>query len=476
MTVRPGTRTSPVEATTASIGRNGAGGQDLMTAEVVQRYAAPVPRYTSYPTAPYFTPAVDADVYRRWLAALPEGARLSLYCHVPFCSVLCWYCGCNTKETRSYEPIAAYLEALLSEIAHVGPLMPKRHGIAHLHWGGGSPNVLTAPDIRRLAGALKDAFHFEPDAEFAVEVDPRGMAEDQARVTAFAESGVNRVSLGVQDFAEDVQKAINRIQSFQMTKDVLTRFREAGVKGVNIDLVYGLPHQTPDSVERTIRQVIELAPDRLAVFGYAHIPSRLKHQRLIADADLPGIMSRYEQAGRISRTLQDAGYVRVGLDHFAKPTDPLAAGTVNRNFQGYTTDEAEILIGLGASSIGKLPQGYVQNQVAAGDYARRVAEKGIAVVRGVELSEEDRLRAHVIERLMCDLTFERADVTRRFGVLAAPVIAEADALLAADQDDLVERTADGFRVTERGRPFVRSLASRFDAYLGKSAAKHSSGV
>lgn len=334
--------------------------------------------------------------------------------------------------------------------------------------------MLAPADIRRLGAAFHDAFAFRPDAEIAVEIDPRTLQDVAA--DAFASIGMTRVSLGVQDFDEAVQKAINRHQSFETTRRAIEMFRGHGVGSVNIDLVYGLPHQTRDSVERTIRRVIELDPDRIALFGYAHLPSRFPHQRLIPDAALAGPIERFAQSNRLASILVDAGYVRVGLDHFAKATDSLAQAELHRNFQGYTTDEAGALIGFGATAIGRLPQGFVQNAVPTAEYKRRVEAGQFATARGRALTVDDRLRSYVIERLMCDMTFSASATRAKFGAAAEGVIEEAQLLVDADTDGLVEPTADGFRVTERGRAFIRTICSCFDSYLATSSAKHSAGV
>lgn len=445
-----------------------------MHAALVRKYAGPVPRYTSYPTAPHFSPNVGDVQYVSWLAALPAGARLSLYVHIPFCHRLCWYCGCNTKASHRYAPVAGYLQSLQSEIANVAALVPSRHAVHHIHWGGGSPNILAAPHIVELAEALRAHFNVDNTAELAVEIDPREM--DAERFDAFARAGVTRVSLGVQDFDVSVQAAIGREQSFETTMSAVAAFRERGIASINIDLMYGLPHQTRRSVERTIAQVLELEPDRIAVFGYAHLPDRMKHQRLIPADMLPGALERFAQSSRLARRLAEHGYVRIGLDHFAKPGDALASEAIGRNFQGYTTDQADALLGVGASAIGRLPEGYVQNAVAVADYERRIRAYGLATARGLALSSEDKVRGHVIERLMCDLTFSAADMRRKFGAAADAVVGEAEALIQADREGLIERTADGFIVTERGRPFIRSICACFDAYLGRTTARHAAGV
>ena len=445
-----------------------------MTAHLLAKFSSPVPRYTSYPTAPHFSTDVGERDARSWITALPEGADVSLYLHVPFCQQLCWYCGCSTKVVNRYEPIAHYVTALEREIETVAALMPKGHRVTHIHWGGGSPNVLEAMHIERLLKLLRSRFVVADGAEIAIEIDPRGL--DEARITAMAEGGVTRISFGVQDFNEDVQIAINRVQSFELTERAVAAFRAHGIASINIDLVYGLPHQTSESVRRTIDLVRKLDPDRIATFAYAHLPDRIKHQRLISDAALPGTEARHEQGTLITELLLDAGYQRVGLDHFAKSHDQLSAEPISRNFQGYTTDAADALIGLGATSISKLPQGYLQNEVDVKGYTKRVLEGHLATVRGVALSEDDRVRAAVIERLMCTFDLSAEALRVEFGESALPVLSEAEALIADDHDELLERTRDGFRVREPARPFVRSICARFDAYLGRGTARHAPGV
>lgn len=434
-----------------------------MTPEVVRRYAAPVPRYTSYPTANHFKP-LGADDQRRWLACIPDGANVSLYVHIPFCHTLCWYCACTTKMTRRPEPVQRYLKALEAEIVQIAAQLPSGHKVTHMHWGGGSPSLLDPVSIRRLGTALRDAFDCAADMEFAVEVDPREMTGEQ--VAAFVEIGVNRVSLGVQDFNQKVQDAINRQQSFELTRYIIEQFRARGVTSVNIDLVYGLPYQTVESVKETIAQVLTLAPDRIAIFGYAHLPSRVTHQRLIDERALPGVDERYAQSYALAHAVTHHGYRAIGLDHFARESDSMASQPVTRNFQGYTTDAADVLIGLGASAISSFPQGFAQNAVAVGDYERRIKESGSATARGLSLTLDDTIRAKVIERLMCDFTFSAHDLEMKFGAAARAAIEDAAGLSDFERDGIIQRTADGFEVTRLGKPLVRSVCARFDAWLG----------
>jgi oxygen-independent coproporphyrinogen-3 oxidase len=449
-----------------------------MNQHLARKYAAPAPRYTSYPTAPHFHEGVDAAVYRTWLEALPAGARLSLYAHIPYCDRLCWFCACHTKQTHAYAPLARYVDALLAEIATVGAILDARMPVDSLHFGGGSPTLLSPADMGRLDAALRAAFPFRPDAEISVEIDPNDM--DEARFDALAAMGMTRASLGVQDFDPKVQKAINREQSFDQTRWVVDSARARGARSVNVDAVYGLPHQSVASVAQTIDQVVSLAPDRIALFGYAHVPWFKKHQTMIDESALPDAAARLEQSSVAAERIVAAGYVQIGLDHFALPSDTMAvaaaSGGLARNFQGYAVDAADALIGLGASSIGRLPQGYVQNMPATGQYERMVTAGGLAAVRGITLSDDDRVRGWVIERLMCDFAFSVEEAIARFGTMARPVVADAERIALADEDGLFRRHGDRFTVTARGRPFVRSIAAQFDAYFAKGQVRHSIAV
>lgn len=449
-----------------------------MTNNLLSKYALMVPRYTSYPTAPHFHDGVGPDQYAAWLGDLPASSSLSLYVHIPFCDTMCWFCGCNTKVTQKYKPLVGYMDGLLDEISHVARLVKDGPPVTNIHWGGGSPTILTPEDTLRLAGHIRDQFKSADNAEFAVEIDPRDF--DEGRITALAEAGLTRASIGVQDFDPKVQKAINRVQSFEETETAVKALRGQGVASINIDAMYGLPYQGLKEVEHTLAQVLRLRPDRVALFGYAHVPWMKSHQKLIKEEALPDLAERHAQAAFASDYLGKAGYVRIGFDHFALPDDSLGKaaldGTLKRNFQGYTTDEAACLIGLGASAISRLPQGYVQNDPATAQYLAKVNRGELTAVKGVELSDDDVMRAWVIERLICDMRLLASDVKAEFGVAAAPILAEMAAMDDFLADGLIERTEDGFVLTDRGRPFVRTICARFDAYLNKGAARHSVAV
>lgn len=437
-----------------------------------------IPRYTSYPTAPHFGPAVDGGVYRDWLGRLPGDAIGSLYLHIPFCRQMCWFCGCHTKIVARYEPIAEYLATVRREIALVTGAMPQRLKVKHIHFGGGTPTILEPDDFRSLLGELAERFDIVPGAEIAVEIDPRVLTAEMAG--ALAAGGVNRASLGVQDFDEDVQKAINRVQPLEVTRLAMERLRAAGIDHINLDLMYGLPHQDVAEAERSARLAVDLAPNRLAVFGYAHVPWMKTHQKLIPEAALADGLGRWRQYSAMAGVLMAAGYRSVGLDHFARADDELAVmqaeGRLARNFQGYTTDDATALLGFGASSIGFLPQGYVQNAVPFHEYDAAIAEGRFATAKGIALEPEDRLRRAVIERLMCDLTVDVGATAVQFG--EAPSFFDRELSEMGDlADDGVVRV-EGRRVTlpESARPLMRIVAARFDTYLGSGSGRHSRAV
>jgi len=429
-----------------------------------------VPRYTSYPTAPHFGASVDREVYTSWLNALPDDAAISLYLHVPYCAELCLYCGCHTKAVRREEPLIAYAERLEWEIALVAGRIGGRR-VSHLHWGGGTPSVLGEARLAALTAALRRAFDLDAVAEHAIELYPRRTPRGMIR--ALGDMGINRVSLGVQDFSPHVQQTIGRIQSFAQVEDLVGELRAAGIVHINFDLMYGLPRQTEEDVRRTVTLANALHPSRLALFGYAHVPWFKTQQKLFDEATRPGVAERFAQAEAARELLVEFGYAPIGLDHFALPDDSLTLkarrGQLRRNFQGYTVDAADALIGLGASAISRLPQGFAQNAPGSGVYARAIADGHLATARGLALTAEDRMRGRIIERLMCDFAVDLAGADLDF-------MAEIEGLAHLVDEGLV--TIDGTRitVTGKGRPFVRLAAAAFDAYLLRGASRHSLAV
>ena len=447
-----------------------------MRPALVAKYGeARLPRYTSYPTAPRFSPEIGAGTYGDWLAATPSEKPVSLYLHIPFCRSMCWYCGCHTTITQRDQPILDYLEMLREEVRLVSATAGKRLGVDHVHFGGGTPTIIRPAEFAGLIALLRERFDFAGDAEIAVEIDPRTLESDMA--TALGQSGVRRASLGVQSFDPVVQKAINRIQTEEQTMEAVRRLRAAGVTSINFDLIYGLPHQTVDSCIETAEAAIAMGPDRFAVFGYAHVPSFKKHQKLIDEAALADAEGRVAQAEAIAATLIAAGYRRIGLDHFARADDSLAlaqtGGQLHRNFQGYTTDACETLIGIGASAIGRLAEGYAQNQVPPGLYAQKIAEGHLATVKGYRLTAEDRLRASIIERLMCDFSADVPAIAAAHGFDAGMLIDGNARLAMLESDGVLENTGGVIRLREEGRFLIRAAAAAFDAYLEQSARTHS---
>jgi oxygen-independent coproporphyrinogen-3 oxidase len=445
---------------------------------IAEMFSAKVPRYTSYPTAPHFHTGIDAAVYGQWLSAIPPDRPLSLYVHIPFCDTLCWFCGCHTTVVRTYKPVTDYCELLLQEMALVSRTLQTRRRVSHIHWGGGSPTLLRIPQIMRLRGAIDAQFDVTPDADFGIEIDPRGLERDT--VQALKTAGVTRASIGLQDCDPAVQRAINRVQSNEETAGAISLLRDAGITSLNIDLVYGLPHQSLQSWEATLDFALRLNPDRLAVFGYAHVPQFKKHQALIPEAALPGTELRFALAEMARRVVCAHGYAAVGLDHFAKPDDALAqaaaSGGMTRNFQGYSTDRASALIGLGASAIGSLPDGYVQNLVAVPDYRAALARGELPVARGVALSGDDRLRRAVIERLMCDLEVNLDQVSADFGMSDADFSDALTLLAPMARDGVVSFEQGRLVISPPWRSAARLVCAAFDQYLARGPARHSVSV
>lgn len=437
-----------------------------------------LPRYTSYPTAPHFSPAISGETYAEWLNAMPGGITSSLYVHIPFCRSMCWYCGCHTRITKRDAPIADYLSLLRREIDLVADHIGQAPPVRHLHFGGGTPTIMAPEAFFDLVALITERFPFAADAEIAVEIDPRTV--DGAMVSALGSAGVTRASLGIQSLDPVVQRAVNRVQDFEQIARVSEALRAAGIASLNFDLIYGLPHQTVTSCIETVLQCLALRPERFAVFGYAHVPQFKKHQRMIEEATLADGAERLAQAETIADLLVEAGYVRIGFDHFALPTDTMAkaleSGRLRRNFQGYTTDPGDVLIGFGASAIGRLFQGYVQNEVSLSRYAERIADGRLATSKGYALTADDRLRAEIIERLMCDFRVDLEAICRKHGGRADLLLGANSRLHSLAAEGLVAIDGRVVTVAEEARLLVRSVASAFDAHLGFSERAYSRAV
>ncbi len=440
---------------------------------LLEKYSKAGPRYTSYPTAPYFTESFgEAD----WLAELQQtqdrGRDLSLYVHIPFCDTLCWYCGCNMVATKKYDKATHYLDHLFREIDQVAALTSPARKARQFHWGGGTPTYLKPDDIRRLYAHIAGKFTIAPDAEVSCEVDPRELTREHVR--ALRESGFNRLSLGVQDLDETVQKAVNRVQPESLIREVYGWMREEGFASINLDLMVGLPHQSVETFRPTLDKIIALAPDRLAVFNYAHVPWMKKHQKLLDETALPKLPERMALQQLIMEQLNAAGYVYIGMDHYARPDDELVKAreskTLYRNFQGYTTHKDCDIIAFGASSISQTEEVFVQNVKKLSDYYRLVEAGRLPVERGLRVTREDRLRRDAITRIMCDLELDKAAFGRQWDIDFDQHFADAfDELKDMAADGLVVLTAEKISVTEVGRIFLRNIAMPFDAYLKQAA-------
>jgi oxygen-independent coproporphyrinogen III oxidase len=434
-----------------------------------------LPRYTSYPTAPNFSAEFSTDTYRDWLGNIPADKPISLYLHVPFCRSMCWYCGCHTKVSQQDAPIIDYLATLQQEIELTSDAIGRALPAGHIHFGGGTPTIMGPDAFQQVMAQLNQKFQISETTEIAIEVDPRTMTSDMAK--ALGQGGVNRASLGVQSFDPLVQKAINRVQSFEQTNTAVIDLRNVGVKGISFDLIYGLPHQTVESCIQTVEQALEMRPDRFSVFGYAHIPSFKKHQEVIDELPLPDGQERHEQAEAISDTLVAAGYQRIGLDHYALPGDDLAIaqakGDLHRNFQGYTTDVCDTLVGFGASSIGRFSGGYVQNNVALGQYAKAISRGELATAKGYQFIPDDLLRADIIERLMCDFEATIEQICATHNVDSASLLDGNDRLKMLAEDGLVTISNGRIIVNKDMRFIVRQVAASFDSYIGLAGRTHS---
>lgn len=451
---------------------------DATDRALLAKYDGRVPRYTSYPTAAQFSASLGAEAYRGWLRAVRPGQPVSLYVHVPFCKRLCWYCGCNTRVVQRADLISDYVRGLGDELALLAAALGHRPALIQMHLGGGTPNLLSPADLDHLFASVAEAFEIAPGLELSAEGDPASLTREW--VQAAAAKGLTRFSLGVQDLNPNVQALVNRTETYEQVAAAVGWLREAGVASINFDLMYGLPGQTARTVTETLRAAVTLRPDRIALFGYAHVPWMKPHQRLIDETRLPDAGQRLAQARAGVLVLQGAGYQRIGLDHFALPTDSLSAagrgGALKRNFQGYTADPCDTLLAIGASGIGKLPQGYVQNHTTEVAWRAAVRRGELPVARGLVLSDDDRFRAAIIERLMCDLAVDLEAVCTQHGRQLADLDSDLEALAPFIADGVIERRGARLSAPERGRPFLRSVCAVFDAYLDKAQGRHAQAV
>lgn len=428
-----------------------------------------LPRYTSYPTALEFGP-LEAQIHDAWLGALPQSEPVSLYFHIPYCDKLCWFCGCFTTISNKYGPVENFLEVIKKEILQTSKKTGKLK-VSHIHFGGGSPSILKPDDFKSLIDVLSECYDIENAPEFAVEIDPRTVGRD--KIMAYAEAGVNRVSLGIQDFNKKTQVAINRIQSVELIEENMAHFKEAGIERINFDLIYGLPHQTIETITETINKTLEFKPSRIALFGYAHVPHMKKHQELIAKHTLPNQKERQAQFNWASKMLLENGYRAIGLDHFALPDDHLFVsfdqGKMKRNFQGYTEDVADTLIGFGPSAISSLPGGYAQNIPAIREYIEKVNGGITPVTRGLKITDQDKMFRDVISTLMCYFEVDPVKIAIEHGIHYnfETEIIDLSKLIDADY---MTRDGSSFKITEDGKPFLRAIATVFDQYFDQNSS------
>lgn len=439
-------------------------------------FDARVPRYTSYPTAPHFAGGVGPETFVGWIEAIPAGSEISLYLHVPFCRRLCWFCACRTQGTSSDVPVLAYAQTLKAEIALLKRHLARGVTLSRLHWGGGTPTLLPADSMRALAAAVFDAVPMAAGAEFSVEIDPNEI--DAARLDALAAAGMNRASIGVQDFDPEIQKAIGREQSYELTREVADMIRDRGIASLNADILYGLPFQTNARIADSVQKLLSLNPDRVALYGYAHVPWMSRRQQMIPSDAMPTPQERLALFETARKLFVWDGYDEIGIDHFARPTDGMAkaarAGTLRRNFQGYTDDTAPVLVGLGASSISRFPQGFAQNASGTADHTRAIRGGHFSTHRGHVFAGEDILRARIIEALMSDFHVSRAEILANHAISAERL----DGMLQTAAEafpGMVRLDAEGLSILPHGRPLTRMIARAFDAY-DQTKAQHSAAV
>ncbi|MFQ5499837.1 MAG: oxygen-independent coproporphyrinogen III oxidase [Candidatus Zixiibacteriota bacterium] len=447
-----------------------------ITVDLLRKYDRPGPRYTSYPTAPVWSDQVNNEHYHR---ALEEASKqtdepLALYCHIPFCQSRCLYCGCNTYITNRMSRADDYVAIMLGEVRAVASRMGKRRRVNQLHFGGGTPSFVGVEKLKEVLNALRNQFDFAHGCEISIEVDPRAISGEQ--VEQLINDGFNRVSVGVQDLDPKVQQAVGRSQPIERVQAVLDRCRTFGLSGINFDLIYGLPCQTALSFASTLDKVISMRPDRLAIYSFAYLPDRLAHQRKIDVDLLPSTEEKYRMLALTIEHLGAAGYVQIGMDHFALPEDELviaqSTGNLHRNFMGYTVRTAPDMIGFGMSSIGYVNKSFFQNQSKLDAYSCAIDDHDFAVYRGMILSDDDLVRQDVIKSLMCNFAIDTDRINRRFGIDYYTYFAdEHDRLNEFVDDRLIVQSRKGLTVTEFGRTFVRNIAMVFDSYLnGKQAS------
>ncbi len=451
----------------------------LFDLALIKKYDQSGPRYTSYPTANNFSAFTQDDYKQQVEISNSRGGPISLYTHIPFCDTVCFYCGCNKVVTKDKTKAEPYLDAIFKEIDMQGKLFDSNRKVEQMHFGGGTPTFLSNEQIIRLSEKLQSAFNFAEDGEYSIEIDPRGVDEDT--IKALAKAKFNRISLGVQDFNDDVQKAVNRIQSYKQTKAVIGIARANGFESVSIDLIYGLPKQSVATFETTLKQVSELRPDRISLFNYAHLPELFKPQRRINVLELPSADEKLAIFKYSMDYLLDLGYVYIGMDHFALPEDPLAIaqseGQLYRNFQGYSTHADCDIVGLGLSSIGQVGDSFAQNEKNLENYYKVIDAGNLALIKGQTINDDDKVRRAVIMDLICHFKLDFAKVEKEQGIVFKDYFADSFARLEQMHDDgLIELTDNSITVIDKGRLLIRNICMVFDAYLATSKTQFSKTI
>jgi oxygen-independent coproporphyrinogen-3 oxidase len=444
---------------------------------VLRKYDKPGPRYTSYPTAPVFSTNFGADDYKDEIVRTnsePGASDLSLYFHFPFCDTLCYFCGCTMLVTHDKKRISEYNDYIKKEVDMTVPLISKSRKVEQLHWGGGTPSYLTPDEIRDVGVYVKEKLNYDDDIEASVEIDPRGLTFDH--MEAFQEAGFNRISMGVQDFNLKVQEAVNRVQSEKITRDAVDWSRQLGFKSINLDLIYGLPFQTIDTFTQTVERIIDISPDRVAVFNYAHVPWLKKHQTIIKEDSLPTPENKLKILKMTIEKLTSAGYWYIGMDHFAKPDDELAVSqrnkTLYRNFQGYSTKAGCDVYAFGMSAISQFKNIYAQNYKNLFDYYAKIDNNEFATRVGYRMTDDDQVRKYTIMRLMCDMELSKEDVECKYDIKFDDYFSEAlPKLDEFIEGGFIEIEGNTIKIVDTGRLIIRNIAMCFDAYLDKMMAE-----
>jgi len=451
----------------------------LFDIDLINKYNRSGPRYTSYPTANNFSELSLEEYKRQSVMSNQRRTTISLYCHIPFCDTVCYYCGCNKVVTKDKSRAEPYIEALFKEIDIQSSLFDKDRLVEQMHFGGGTPTFLSGEQIIRISNKLQQSFNFSTDGEYSIEIDPRGI--DESLIESLAKARFNRISLGVQDFDLEVQKAINRVQSFEQTKAVIGMSRENGFKSISIDLIYGLPRQSKDTFKETLESVKELLPDRISLFNYAHLPQLFKPQRRIDIEELPSPSEKLDIFHYSLEYLIEIGYTYIGMDHFALPEDPLAIaqskGNLYRNFQGYSTHSECDIVGLGLSSIGQVADSFSQNEKSLDKYYKVLESGQLPIVKGLIINQDDKIRRELIMELICHFEINISSLEKRYSIKFANYFASSLEKLSEMQNDgLIEMKNDSLKVLDKGRILVRNICMIFDNYLESSDAKFSKTI